>query len=191
MYTSHLWMSATGGSEVRDGQRARHSKVAPPGEAQGLNGRWLEECQLWWSNQWNTDIMSVRIKGGDSYFIVNRLPGNYTHIITYSTNEELFSKTPQAPFQKLCLQCLYQACRLRFRKQLFTYVYIYIYTYSWRDLFLNTISELGIGIASPSFGMALITFWKRALYKYIYTNIHMYICANIHIYTYTHIHIYT
>ena len=38
---------------------------------------------------------------------------------------------------------------------------IHIYSYVEKALFLNIIIKLGIDIARPSFGMALIAFWKK------------------------------
>ena len=48
------------------------------------------------------------------------------------------------------------------------YIYARMCTYLWRVLFQNMISELGIGITTSIFGLALNTFWKRAPHIYIY-----------------------
>ena len=54
----------------------------------------------------------------------------------------------------------------------------YAYAIYWKlstNMADDTISELGIGIANSIFGLALITFWKRALHisiYNIYTNIY-------------------
>ena len=51
--------------------------------------------------------------------------------------------------------------------------------------FQNSISELGIGIANSTFGVALIAF-RKISHQYIYINIYMYIqIKQIYIHTYT------
>ena len=46
-------------------------------------------------------------------------------------------------------------------------IYIYIYIHVYEELFFqNMVSELGIYIATSIFGLALNTFWKRAIYMH-------------------------
>ena len=52
-----------------------------------------------------------------------------------------------------------------------------MYLLAYEELFPKTLSlNLGIAIGNPSFGMAPIAFWKRALL--------MYVCVCIYIYIY-------
>ena len=112
--------------------------------------------------------------------------GTYICIFIY---KELFSKTCQAKIRKSMLQCECYVCRSCFVKERFINIHM------WKALDLNTIFELGIGIASSFSGMTLNAFWNRALHKciyiYIYIYIYVYIYVYIHIYTYIiNIHIY-
>ena len=68
-------------------------------------------------------------------------------------------------------------------------------TYLRRALLESIVSELGIGIATPIFGLTLNAFWKRAIhmfrgmhvYIYIYTYGRVYV--SVCIYTQIYIHI--
>ena len=52
-----------------------------------------------------------------------------------------------------------------------TYILLHIYIYE-KLIFPNTIDELGIGIASPYFGMSLIAYRKRALHMFVLVSPH-------------------
>ena len=78
--------------------------------------------------------------------------------------EEFFSKT-WSPNLALASQWRFlDWCFTRFGKEL-RYIYKYACIESiWIALFQNTIYKIGIGIANSFFWMAVIVFWKRALY---------------------------
>ena len=73
----------------------------------------------------------------------------------------------------MSLQCQCQIQRLCFAKDLFTYVCMRVYVHIYKEHFSKTfISELGIGIAILTFGLALNVFGKKALHDiYIYSGL--------------------
>ena len=99
----------------------------------------------------------------------------YIHVCTWRA---LLQKPDKCHSKKkMELQCQCQVHWLSFEKKLFTYAYVCIHVHINESSFPK--HDLPIVIEPSIFGLALIAFWKRALYIYIYD---IYPC----IYTYIH-----
>ena len=88
----------------------------------------------------------------------------YIYKYTYKYIHKYIYKWIALQESRLQWQCHVQ--RSCFGKELFINN-IHTYIHMWKSTSFNIIIKLGIGIASPLWGMALKAFWKRALHIFL------------------------
>ena len=100
-----------------------------------------------------------------------------------SIYEEVFSKTPLAPFPKTCLQCQGQFCRLRFEKALFIYRSTYIHIHKYMCVYIYIYIYIKSSFRKHDLHAACV-YWQAILKLHIYIYIYIYWQAilKLHIY---------